>query len=167
MNKKVGIGLTIFAALVLLCCIGGIFTLKSAAAKLTEVISNDQIFVTKVLQASATTWDENEFSKFADESFNTPASREKNKKLFLTLSKNLGPLVSLSEVMPGSKSLKANTDGNGNGFFVTLTAKGKFEKGEGVFTVVVKNVKEKMTIMAISLDPVQPDTKTNPASNTP
>jgi hypothetical protein len=105
-----------------------------------------------------------EFSKFADDSFNTPEKREETRKLFATLKKNLGPLVELGEVTTGAKAFKANNQGNEQGFFISLTAKAKFEKGNGVFTVVVKNYKEQMKITSISLDP---DKATPPDSNKP
>jgi hypothetical protein len=167
MNKKVGIALTAFAAMLLLCCLGFFFTLRSATKKITEVIAKDQVFVSNVINSTAKNWDENEFSKFADDTFNTPEKRAETKKLFLTLKKNLGPLVSLGEVAPGAKAFRPTTDGDGNGFLVSLTAKAKFEKGDGIFTVVVRNVKEKMTITSISLDPDKSPSATNPASNNP
>lgn len=166
MNKKVGIAITVFAALMLFCCLGFVFTLKSATAKITEVITRDQTFVATVLKATAKDWDEGEFSKYADSSFNSPARREETKKLFASLKKNLGVLVSLGEVTPGSKVLGSN-NGASNGLFISLTAKAKFEKGDGIFTVVVKNVKEKMTVTAISLDPDKSSVNAGQASNNP
>ena len=74
--------------------------------------------------------------------------------------------MSLGEVTPGSKVLGSNK-GASNGLFISLTAKAKFEKGDGIFTVVVKNVKEKMTVTAISLDPDKSSVNAGQASNNP
>ncbi len=156
MNKKVGIGLAVFLALLVICCTGIFFFFKTATGKIMETVSKDQVFVANVLKSTTKNWDENEFSKFADDSFNTPDKREETRKLFATLKKNLGALVELGEVTTGTKAFKANNEGNGQGFFVSLTAKAKFEKGNGVFTVVVKNFKEQMKITSISLDPDKP-----------
>lgn len=167
MNKKVGIGLAIFAGLTLFCCLGVFFYLKSTIAKITDVMAKDQVFVANVLKSTTKNWDEAEFSKFADETFNTPEKREGTRKLFLTLKKNLGPLETLGEVIPNGKSFQANNNGASKGFLITLTAKAKFEKGNGIFTVVVKNHQEKMTITSISLDPDKSAGDTSPSSNNP
>jgi hypothetical protein len=167
MNKKVGIVLAVFAALLVLCCLGGFFYVKSVADKITGVVAKDQVFVANVLKSTTKNWDENEFSKFADESFNTPEKREGTRKQFALLKQKLGPLVSLGEVVPDSKAFRANTGGKANGFFVSMTAKAKFEKGDGVFTVVVKNYQDKMTITSIGIDPDNSPGKVNPGSNNP
>lgn len=160
MNKKVGIVLAVVGALLLLCCLGAIFFTKGVAEKVTETINRDHSFVEKALNATAKTWDEEEFSKYAEASFNTPARREETRKLFATLKKNLGAMTSLEKPVEEKKSFKADSSSADPGFLVTLTAKAKFEKGGGVFTVTVKNYKAQTKITDIHLDPL-------PGSNIP
>lgn len=142
------------------CCLGGIFIAKGVATKLTETLNNDHLFVEEALTATGKTWDEKRFSGYADDSFNTPARREETKKLFATLKSKLGMLTSLEKPVEEKQSFKADSTSADPGFFVTLKAKAKFEKGNGIFTVTVKNYKSKAKIVDIHLDP-------DPGSKTP
>jgi hypothetical protein len=76
-------------------------------------------------------------------------------------------MLSLGEVTPGAKAFRANADGSERGLLVSITAKAKFEKGNGIFTVVVRNVGEKMTVTSISLDPDKTLATGNSAINKP
>ncbi len=154
MSKKVGIVLAVVGAILLLCCLGGIFFTKSVTAKIFESVDKDKAFVATALNATAKTWDEEAFATFADESFNTPTRREETRKLFATLKQKLGPMLSLEEVIDDKKSFKADNSGTTQGFFVTLHANAKFQKGTGVFTVTVKNLKDQIKITDIHLDPL-------------
>lgn len=156
MSKKIGIIFAVFAGLLILCCLGGFFYLKGIANRITDVVKKDQAYVTLALNSTASTWDEKEFAPYADASFNTPQKRAETQKLFGTLKQKLGRLIKLGGVVPDTKTFRANSDGTGQGFFVTLTAKATFEKGTGVFTVTVKNVKDQVKIYNISLDPERP-----------
>ena len=161
MSKKIGIIFAVLAGLLVLCCLGGGFYLKSFAGRVNEIITKDQAFVSKVLNSTAKTWDEKEFSPFADDSFNTPTRKAETQKLFATLKQKLGPLVTLGEVIPDKKAFRANSDARGQGFFVSFTAKAKFERGTGVFTVMVRNRKDQMKVYDISLDPERPSNSSN------
>jgi hypothetical protein len=156
MNRKIAVVFAVFMGLLVLCCSGIFFYVKSVTSKITDLVIKDQKFVSNVLQSCTKNWDENEFSKFADPSFNTPEKRQETRKLFATLKQNLGPLVTLGEVTTDKKTFRAASDNTAQGFFVALKAKAKFQKGEGVFSVTVKNFKDKETIFAIGLDPVKP-----------
>ena len=153
MNKRAGIVWVIAATVLVSCCLGTFFFAQSFTKRVGETIAKDQKFVATVLNSSAKNWDEGEFSKFADESFNAPAKREATKKLFSTLKQHLGGLVSLGEVTINKDASRSNNNGTTQGFFMSFTAKAKFEKGNGIFNVTVKNIKDQMTIYTIGLDP--------------
>jgi hypothetical protein len=156
MNKKFGIVAAVLGGILLLCCLGGFFFINGALSKVGETIKADQAFLDKALKATAKNWDESEFSLYADESFNTPEKRETTKKLFSTLKQRLGSLVSLGTIEPLTRGRAFRTGtqkGADQGFFVSFRAKAKFEKGNGVFEVMVKNNKDKHTIYEISLNP--------------
>jgi hypothetical protein len=153
MSKKTGIILAVIVFIAILCCSGTFMFMKNVMTKVNETVVNDQKFVATVLKATAAKWDENAFSPYADDTFNTPAKREETRKQFESLNKNLGPLVSLGEVVQDMKALRANNTGVEKGFFVSFTAKAKFEKGNGVFSVTVKNLQNQTKIYAIALNP--------------
>lgn len=156
MNKKFGIIAAVIGGLLLVCCLGGFFFINGALGKVRDTIKADQAFLDKALKATAKDWDEKEFSLYADESFNTPEKREATKKLFASLKQRLGSLETLGAVEPagGKGSFRAGTQkGADQGFFVSFRAKAKFQKGNGVFEVMVKNNKDKHTIYEISLNP--------------
>ncbi|MEI8281829.1 MAG: hypothetical protein WCG75_05450, partial [Armatimonadota bacterium] len=131
MSKKTGIILAVILFVALLCCSGTFLFMKNVMTKVNEAVVSDQKFVATVLKATASKWDESAFSPYADDSFNTPEKREETRKQFETLNKNLGPLVSLGEVVQDMKALRANNTGIEKGFFVSFTAKAKFAKGTG------------------------------------
>ena len=153
MNKKAGIVWVIAALVLISCCLGTFFFAQSFTKRITETMAKDQKFVTTVLTSCTKTWDEDLFSKSADESFNTPAKRAETQKLFATLKEHLGGLVSLGDVTFSKEASRSNNNGTAQGFFVSFTAKAKFEKGNGIFTVTVKNIKDQMKIYTIGLDP--------------
>ncbi len=153
MNKRAGIVWVIAATVLVSCCLGTFFFAQSFTKRVGETITKDQKFVTTALNSSAKNWDESKFAKFADESFNEPAKREATQKLFATLKQNLGGLLSLGEVTVNKDVSRANNNGTAQGFFLSFTAKAKFENGDGIFSVTVKNLKDQMKIFTISLDP--------------
>jgi hypothetical protein len=154
MNKKIGTILAVFALFLVLCCLGGFFYIKQVADRINKVIAKDQAYVTQALNTTAKSWDEQIFSTFADDTFNTPAHRAETKKQFAMLKDKLGMLVNLGEVTTDKKSFKAN-NGSAQGFYVSFTATAKFEKGNAVFSVTVKNLNEQMRIFDISVNPLK------------
>jgi hypothetical protein len=98
MGKKVGIASAIFIGVIILCCLGGGFTVRQFLGRIKETVTKDQTFVRTALTATAKNWDEKDFSIFADDSFNEPSKKEETRKLFVTLKEKLGTLVSLGTV---------------------------------------------------------------------
>ena len=156
MSKKVGIILAVLAAIMVLCCAGGFFFFKGFANKIVETSAKDQAFIATALTATAKTWDEKVFSTYADENFNKPEHRESTRKQFANLQKKLGSLVSLQKAVEQKRAFNADSNMPSPGFYITYKANAKYEKGDGVFTVTVRNSKNEIKITDIGLDPVGP-----------
>ena len=173
MGKKVGVASAIFVGLIILCCLGGGFTIRQFLGRIKETVSKDQTFVRTALTATAKNWDEKDFSIYADDSFNQPSKREETRKLFATLKDKLGPLESLGTVeLPRSNGFRPANDGSSKGLFLTFIVKAKFQKRDGVFEVTIRNNKDHQAIYAIGLNPDSPTlgvsgNSANSANNSP
>jgi hypothetical protein len=144
MNRTTGIATVVVGGILVLCCGGGLLMVKSSFESLQEVLAQDKEFVRDALTQTGSTWDVKKFNEFAVDTFKEPANVTKTEKMFTVFNQKLGKLQLLEEVNP-SKSERTFEIARGKtpGMMVTLEAKGKFEKGRGVFVVKLMNTREK------------------------
>ncbi|MBI1332080.1 MAG: hypothetical protein JST12_13940 [Armatimonadetes bacterium] len=154
MNKKTGVVLAIVAGILILCCAGGAFMIRSMFNQIQETVKTDKEFVKTALTATAKNWDEKDFALYADDSFNKPENKEKTQKLFTELKDKLGSIKTLGDITVLRRGgFRTNDSGTDRGFYITFRASATFEKRDGVFDVTVKNNKDKHVIYSIALNP--------------
>lgn len=105
-------------------------------------------FAKEAVTKTAKNWDEADYSFYAGPEFNVPEKKDRTKKMFAVFKQKLGRLVSVEEFKPARRGA---IEAGQKGFDVRLTADAKFEKGEGRFEVVVRNMKDRKYIADISL----------------
>lgn len=154
MNSKTGIALVVVGGVLVACCGGGFFLAKSATEQVQKTISKNKEFVKESLSQIGATWDPKVFDKYADASFKSDEKNARTEKMFVVFKQKLGKLQLLEEVEPdqSKKPFEIVSAQGKQAFLSRLTAKAKFEKGEGVFKVTVQNIANTQSILEIALN---------------
>jgi hypothetical protein len=150
-SKKTGVILTVLSAVLVLCCVGGFFVTNNAFKQIKKTVAEGGEFVTTALKETGRKWDPVVFSQYADEERNTASEKQKTSKMFDVFRVKLGALKSLGAPETSRKQFSQSRDDRST-FLVGYNVKAKFEKGDGVFEVVLRCTMKTKKILTIRLD---------------
>jgi hypothetical protein len=133
--KTVWIVLGVFASVLVLCCISGVFFGNRLLVGVQTVNNEADLFSKKVVEEVAADWRPASLMKYASPEFKVSVTQDKLAKLFRFLESKLGPVKSVGEFTASNTSAQS---WNGESYtLITTVGNATFAKGDGKVTLKV------------------------------